>query len=89
MNITGVSRRRFLTGTTIAAIAAGLATPALAQDDTGSGFTGLSEIIVTAQKREQSLQDVPIAVTAVTADALAANRITNVIDLSAIAPGNR
>ncbi len=82
---TGVGRWRLLTGTTIAAAVAGWVTPVLAQDS--DGFTGLGDIIVTAQKREQSLQDVPIAVTAVTGDALAANRITNVVDLSAIAPG--
>lgn len=87
MSFTGVARPRFLAGTTIIAIAAGLATPALSQDDASSRYSGLSEIIVTAQKREQSLQDVPIAVTAVTSEALAANRITNVVDLSAIAPG--
>jgi len=48
---------------------------------------GLEEIIVTAQKREQSLQDVPIAVTAVTEDSLKANRILNVNDLASVAPG--
>ncbi|MCB2077471.1 MAG: TonB-dependent receptor [Novosphingobium sp.] len=64
-----------------AATAAFLATPALAQ----SG--GLEEIIVTAQKREQSVQDVPIAVTAVTQETLQANRITTVNDLGSIAPG--
>ena len=57
------------------------ATPAA--EDNG----GLAEIIVTAQKREQSLQDVPIAVTAVTQEALQANRVVNVTDLSALAPG--
>ena len=67
-------------------IAAALAAPAYAQTgDEGTG--GLEEIIVTAQKREQSVQDVPIAVTAVTQDALQANRITSVNDLSALAPG--
>ncbi len=59
---------------------------AYAQDaDSDSG--GLEEIIVTAQKREQSVQDVPIAVTAVTQESLQANRIYTVNDLSAIAPG--
>jgi len=49
--------------------------------------TGVKDIIVTAQKREQSVQDVPIAVTAVTQENLQANRIFTVNDLSAIAPG--
>lgn len=48
---------------------------------------GLEAIIVTAQKREQNLQDVPIAVTALAGDALIANRVTTVQDLSGMAPG--
>ena len=60
------------------------AAQAQAADDNNGG---LEEIIVTAQKREQSLQDVPIAVTAITGDALSTNRVTNVTDLSALAPG--
>lgn len=62
---------------------------ALAQQasDAELGNGGLEEIIVTAQKREQSLQDVPIAVTALTEDVLAANRIASVSDLSGLAPG--
>jgi iron complex outermembrane recepter protein len=46
----------------------------------------LQEIIVTAQKREQSAQDVPIAITAITQDALQANRVTSVQDISGMAP---
>lgn len=48
---------------------------------------GLEEIIVTAQKREQSLQDVPIAVTALTGNTLEVNRVSSVSDLSGLAPG--
>jgi iron complex outermembrane receptor protein len=62
-------------------------TPAIAQEATANTNGGLEEIVVTAQKREQSVQDVPIAVTAVTQETLQANRITNVNDLSSIAPG--
>jgi iron complex outermembrane receptor protein len=58
---------------------------ARAQTETGAGPT-LEEIVVTAQKRTQNLQDVPIAITAINSEALQANRITNVTDLSALAP---
>ena len=45
--------------------------PARAQDD-----TVLEEIIVTAQRREQNIQEVPVAVTAFTGDTLEASNIT-------------
>lgn len=54
-------------------------------EQAGNG-AGLDEIIVTAQKRAQSLQDVPVAVTALTTQALVANRITNVRDLDSAVP---
>ncbi len=84
MTTTTTARLRLLAGTAIAASTA-FAAPAFAQDAEDTG--GLQEIIVTAQKREQSLQDVPIAVSAVAGESLAANRVTNVVDLSALAPG--
>ncbi len=48
-------------------LGAGIATPVFAQD---SELVQLEEIIVTAQRREQSLQDVPISVTAITGNTL-------------------
>ena len=59
-----------------AASLAAFATPAFAQEnpaaaDDDSG--GIEEIIVTAQKREQNLQDVPVAVTAFSAATIAAS----------------
>src|SRR5579863_556992 len=48
--------------------------------------SGVTEIVVTAQKREQNQQDVPISMTAVTAQSLVANRITSVIDLGSVVP---
>lgn len=57
--------------------------PVFAQDRSNI----LEEVIVTAQKREQSLQDVPIAVSALDYDTLQANRIVSVADLSGLAPG--
>ena len=76
------------------AAAAGMAAaaPAIAQEAGGpapeSGASArLEEIVVTAQKREQRLQDVPVAVTALTSEALTVNRISNVRDLNGLAPG--
>ena len=52
----------------------------------GNAAAQLEEVLVTAQKREQSLQDTPIAITAFDKAAIDARRITNVKDLSRIAP---
>ena len=47
---------------------------------------GVADIIVTAQKREQNLQKVPISITALSQATILANRIQDVRDLSALAP---
>jgi iron complex outermembrane recepter protein len=46
----------------------------------------IQDIVVTARKREERLQDVPVAVTAVTSETLQAAHITNITSLGAIAP---
>jgi iron complex outermembrane receptor protein len=46
----------------------------------------LEEIIVTAQRREQSLQDVPISVSVITAEDITRNRIDDVGDYLSITP---
>lgn len=53
----------------------------------GSQAAVLEEIVVTAQKREQSLQDVSVAVTAFSGDALRELNITNSTDIAAQTPG--
>jgi iron complex outermembrane receptor protein len=63
----------------LAAAGIGFATPGLAQ-------TAIEEVIVTAQKREQSLQDVSAAVTAIGEDRLDAAHIENLEDLQLIVP---
>jgi iron complex outermembrane receptor protein len=72
-HILGLTRAALFAGTALAA------TPALSQ-------TQLEEVVVTAQKRAQNLQEVPIAVTAITQEGLKANRIVDIRDLNAIAP---
>lgn len=47
----------------------------------------LEEVIVTAQKREQSLQDVSLAVTALSAEDLLRGNISNIEDLQHHVPG--
>jgi iron complex outermembrane recepter protein len=52
------------------------------QSDTG----GITEITVTAQRRDQSMQDVPISITAAGAETLANMGIRSTGDLSTLAP---
>ena len=46
----------------------------------------LEEIIVTAQRRDQSLQDVPVSVTAFSADELELRNVTDAADLLSLTP---
>jgi len=47
---------------------------------------GLEDIIVTAERREQNLQDVPISATVLSAESLAQRGVNNVSDLQQVAP---
>lgn len=46
-----------------------------------------AEILVTARRRSESLQDVPISISVLTGDTLAQRAIASAIDLGAVAPG--
>ena len=77
----------------LTALAAALAVPALAQETAPAPTAapvaeqgGIADIVVTAQKRAQSVQQVPIAITAFTAEALTERSVTSVAALSNIAP---
>ena len=59
----------------------------VAQPGTANDGVKLEEIVVTAQKRSQSLQDVPIAVTALNSATLVNNRVYSVTDISGLVPG--
>ncbi|WP_017670630.1 TonB-dependent receptor [Blastomonas sp. AAP53] len=75
------SVRCALLGTACAAIVA----PACAQD-ADQGASGLSEIVVTARKTSENLQEVPISITAVSAENLEQRGITNVSQIADFAP---
>jgi len=71
----------FLLAATVAGLSLSNVAPA---QDTGAFV--LEEIIVTAQKREQSLQDVPISVNVMTGDRINEAGINNIENLSAYVP---
>lgn len=77
------SGKTHFTAAVLLGSAIGLA-PAMAQE-VGNVFT--DEIVVTAQKREQNLQDVGIAVTAVSGEQMRALGYTNAQEITAMAPG--
>ncbi len=76
---------KLLRGTAIAALLTACATTAQAQDD-GLGRE-IEEIVVTAQKREQSLQDVPIVITSVGAQLLRDAGVRDIRELTLLTPG--
>src|SRR5262245_7711708 len=59
---------------------------AAAGEDNPAAAGGIQEIVITAQKRAESLQEVPISVTALTSDELAASNIQGQVDLPKITP---
>lgn len=77
---------------TALSIACALAVPAHAQDAASQGEKpeaqegGLETIVVTAQKREQNLQDVPAAVSAIGGETLRTRGITETSDLMGAIP---
>ena len=70
----------------IAAPASGQERLASGPDAASSGGNG-SDIVVTAQKREQHLQDVPVPVTALSAQGLAEKNQVKLQDFAATVPG--
>ncbi len=66
------------------------ATPAVAQDNAApepiEGSGGLEEIVVTAQKRSENLQNTPIAITAVSAKELDARGTSDISELGNFTP---
>ena len=63
-------RSKLFTSSLILALAT-TSTGALAQSQAEEQDVGLEEIVVTANKRSENLQDVPVAVSAISASALA------------------
>jgi iron complex outermembrane receptor protein len=73
------------TSVSASALFALLSTPLAAQDERPAQV-GVETMIVTAQKREQELQDVSASVSAVSADRLQSAQIHNIEDLQVLVP---
>ncbi|MBV1691675.1 TonB-dependent receptor [Novosphingobium sp. G106] len=69
------------------AIVAVLSAPAFAQDTATVDNKGVNEIIVTAQRKGESLLDVPLSIQATTGDQLASAGIKQMSDLQLTTPG--
>lgn len=86
--ITPQTRQSFPHRRSLIALAVSLTAPLspqlFAQESSESAL--LEEVLVTARKRSESLQDVPVAVTALTSGQIARGAISNVVDLKKLAP---
>ncbi|GIX18655.1 TonB-dependent receptor [Erythrobacter cryptus] len=86
MSIASAIRSGFVASVSVIGL---IATSAQAQDASSQDSTeerGVREIIVTAQRQAQSLQDVPIAVTAFDATTLQRQQINNPLDIQLTLP---
>ena len=82
MNIKLIHRSRFG-----AAITLPLVTPTMVYAESGKSSRLLEEVIVTAQKREEDSQDIPIMISAFSGDKLDALGVESTADLQKITPG--
>ena len=78
--------RRPMSPVAVAVLAALAASPAARAQQTGTTAGGLEEIIVTAQKREQNLQEVPVAVSVLGGDLIDRSAAYNIEGLNALVP---
>lgn len=74
-----------LATTALASHGQAMAQDSAAPQDSGDSM-GIEEIVVTAQKRAENVQDVPIAISAFSAQAMEERSVGDVSQLSAIAP---
>ncbi|HEX7858533.1 MAG TPA: TonB-dependent receptor [Sphingobium sp.] len=75
----------YLTGVAIGAMA--VATPVFAQSEGAQAAN--ADIIVTAQRRAERTQDVPISITAITGDALQQANVQQLGDIAKLSPATR
>jgi len=81
---------RLLAATSLACLVGVIAPPVYAQDQSDNQDAetrgGLTEIVVTAQKRTENLQDVPVAVSAVNAEQIESSFSRDISEIGALSP---
>lgn len=77
---------RLLSTVSLVALTTLAAAPAFAQDAAQNQDDGIGDIVVTAQKRSESVQDVPIAISALGSQFLESRGIDSIDKLGAVAP---
>lgn len=70
----------------LGASAAAIAMPVWAQDASDNAEGAVDEIVVTAQRRSESIQKIPVSLTAVSADELRTRQINDLVGVSQAAP---
>jgi len=84
----GITKYALLAGTVLGVSLS--AAPALAQasvdEDQAQQQGGIADIVVTARKRQETAQDVPVAVQAISAEQIANRDVTSVEKIAAITP---
>lgn len=68
------------------ALACAVAAPAAVIPQIAIGQQALEEVIVTARKREEGLQDIPVTVTALGEDVLARGGVSSLLDVGRLVP---
>ena len=87
MNITNSSKRKTVLAGLVGLFAAGGMTQAVAQGgEAATGQSAIDEIIVTAQKREQNIIDVPISIVSLDGTTLTQQGISDLSDLALAVP---
>lgn len=81
------SRALALSAASVAALIAAAPARGLASESTAPDGTAVQEVVVTARQREESLKDVPAAVSVLTSATLKAAGVTRAEDFVALTPG--
>lgn len=78
-------KKKWLRSVCVAGMAASVVPVAVAQGEEPVG--GLEEVVVTARKSAESLQEVPLSITALSAEDMQKRQIRDLADVAALTPG--